>query len=106
MRLTRFLIVAAAALACLPLSAFAKKGEFLAYVGTYTRGDSKGIYAYRFDAASGKMTPVGLVGETSNASFLAVHPNHRFLYAVNENNTFEGQPGGSVSAFAMRPRES
>jgi 6-phosphogluconolactonase len=101
MRSIRSLTVLAAALACLPLSAIAKKGDYIAYVGTYTRGDSKGIYAYRFDASTGKSTPIGLVAETSNPSFLAVHPNHRFLYAVNENNTFEGKPGGSVSAFAI-----
>src|SRR5581483_7286658 len=93
MRLLRSLSVVAAALACLPPVAVAKN-EFLVYVGTYTRQNSKGIYAWRFDADSGKLTSIGLVGETSNPSFLAVSPNHKFLYAVNENNTFEGQPGG------------
>jgi 6-phosphogluconolactonase len=101
MKFTRSLSLVAAALACLPATAFAKKGEFIAYIGTYTRQNSKGIYAWRFDAATGKPTPIGLVGESSNPSFLAIHPNHRFLYAVNENNTFEGQPGGSVSAFSI-----
>jgi len=101
MKLIRIFSVAAAALACLPQTAVAKKGEYIAYVGTYTRGDSKGIYAYRFNANTGKFTPIGLVAETSNPSFLAIHPNHRFLYAANEINTFEGQPGGSVSAFAI-----
>jgi 6-phosphogluconolactonase len=65
------------------------------YVGTYTRGPSKGIYAYKFDRATGKLTPSGLAGESSNPSFLAVHPSQRFLYAVNENDT------GMVSAFAI-----
>jgi 6-phosphogluconolactonase len=101
MRIIRSLCLVAAALACLLPEATAKKGEFIVYVGTYTRQDSKGVYAYRFDAATGKLTVIGLVGESSNPSFLAIHPNHRFLYAVNESNTFEGQPGGSVSAFSI-----
>lgn len=101
MRFIRSFSLVAAAFACLPPAAVAQKGEFIAYIGTYTRQTSKGIYAWRFDAATGKLTPIGLVGETSNPSFLAIHPNHRFLYAVNENNTFEGQPGGSVSAFSI-----
>jgi len=101
MRIIPSLCLVSAALACLPPEAVARKGEFIVYIGTYTRQNSKGIYAYRFDAATGKLTAIGLVGETSNPSFLAIHPNHRFLYAVNENNTFEGQPGGSVSAFAI-----
>jgi 6-phosphogluconolactonase len=101
MKIIRSLSLVAAALACLPPAAVAAKGEFIAYIGTYTRQNSKGIYAWRFDAATGKLTSIGLVGETSNPSFLAISPNHRFLYAVNENNTFEGQPGGSVSAFSI-----
>jgi 6-phosphogluconolactonase len=80
------------------------KGEYLVYVGTYTRQDSKGIYAYRFQPASGKLSSIGLVGETANPSFLALHPNHRFLYAVNEIANYEGQPAGSVSSFSIDAR--
>ena len=58
-------------------------GTHIAFVGTYTRGDAKGIYAYRFDAGSGSMSPLGLVAESPNPSFLALHPNGEFLYAVN-----------------------
>jgi len=65
------------------------------YVGTYSRGPSKGIYAYRFQPSTGKLTSIGLAAESSNPSFLAVHPSQRFLYAVNENNN------GMVSAFAI-----
>jgi len=67
------------------------------YVGTYTNAPSKGIYAYKFAGATGKLTPIGLVAETSNPSFLAVHPNQKFLYAVNEDAK------GMVSAFAIDP---
>jgi 6-phosphogluconolactonase len=69
--------------------------EWIVYVGTYTRQASKGIYAYRFTSSDGRLTPIGLVAEVSNPSFLAVHPNQRFLYAVNENNA------GTVAAFAI-----
>jgi 6-phosphogluconolactonase len=78
------------------------KGDYIAYVGTYTGANkSKGIYAWRFHPANGKVTAIGLVGETANPSFLAVHPNRKFLYAVNEVSNFEGKQAGSVSAFAM-----
>jgi len=75
--------------------------DFLVFVGTYTRQASKGIYAFRFRPATGKLTSIGLAAETDNPSFLAVHPNHRFLYAVNEISTFEGQSAGSVSSFSI-----
>src|SRR5688572_7320078 len=76
-------------------------GNFLVYIGTYTRGNSKGIYSFRFNSSTGDVTPLGLAVETPNPSFLAVHPNQRFLYAVSEVDNREGQKGGAVSAFAM-----
>jgi 6-phosphogluconolactonase len=79
------------------------KDKYMMYVGTYTEGGStsKGIYAYRFNPDTGLVTTIGLAGHTINPSFLAVHPNHRFLYAVNEVGTYEGQKSGGVSAFAI-----
>src|SRR3981081_583138 len=80
-------------IALLPLTLYATgtdpgsdKGKYFLYIGTYTEdgSKSKGIYAYRFDPATKELTAIGLVAETINPSFLAVHPNHRFLYAVNE----------------------
>jgi 6-phosphogluconolactonase len=73
----------------------------LVYVGTYTGNASKGIYAFRFDEGSGALSPVGLVAETKSPSFLAVGPNRKFLYAVNEISSFEGERTGSVSAFSI-----
>jgi 6-phosphogluconolactonase len=77
--------------------------KYFVYVGTYTEdgSKSKGVYAYRFDPETAEITPVGLAAETINPSFLAVHPNHRFLYAVNEVRSYKGQKSGGVSAFAI-----
>jgi 6-phosphogluconolactonase len=77
--------------------------KYFAYVGTYTAegSASKGIYAYRYDPNSSTLTTVGLVAETTNPSFLAIHPNHRFLYAVNETGDYKGQKSGAVTAFSI-----
>jgi 6-phosphogluconolactonase len=77
------------------------KNRYLLFVGTYTEKDSKGIYAYRFDAASAELTSLGVAAETVNPSFLAIDPTNRFLYAVNEIQTYEGAKTGAVSAFAI-----
>src|SRR5664279_189365 len=79
----------------------AADNKFLVYVGTYTDKGSKGIYAYRFDPVSGASDAIGLVAETSNPSFLAVDPNHKFLYAVNEIDNFNGSHSGAVSVFVI-----
>ena len=85
-------------------SADAENGAMRVYVGTYTGGASRGIYLLELDRSSGRFVsgPV-LAGETENPSFLALHPNGRFLYAVNELQTFEGKPTGTVSAFSVDP---
>jgi 6-phosphogluconolactonase len=76
-------------------------GEYLVFIGTYTGKGSEGIYAYRFNPATGKSSSVSLVAATDNPSFLAVDPNGRFLYAVNELDTFRNEPTGAVSVFAI-----
>src|ERR1700728_2031501 len=80
-----------------------KQGKYLFYVGTYTQegSQSKGIYAYSFDTATGQATSLGLAAETTNPSFVALHPNGRFLYAVNEVGNYKGPNSGGVSAFSI-----
>jgi 6-phosphogluconolactonase len=77
------------------------KNKYLLFVGTYTEKESKGIYAYGFNAASSELTPLGVAAETANPSFLAIDPSRRFLYAVNEVQNYKGASSGSVSAFAV-----
>ncbi len=76
-------------------------GELFVYIGTYTKGESKGIYVYRFEPKTGKLTKIGLAAETVNPSFVAIHPNHRFLYSVSEIDDFQGKKSGAVSAFSI-----
>jgi 6-phosphogluconolactonase len=76
--------------------------RYLAYVGTYTdKTKSKGIYAFRFEDTSGKLSPIGVVAESTNPSFLAVHPSGKYLYAVNETSKFGDEESGAVSAFSI-----
>lgn len=99
------LLVALAALAASAVAApAARPGPVTVYVGTYTDGTSRGIYRLTFDAATGTMSEPVLAVETKNPSFLALHPNGRFLYAVGEISSFEGQKTGAVSAFAIDPK--
>jgi len=75
--------------------------DYLLFVGTYTKGASKGIYTYRYNTSSGHLTSLGLAAESVNPSFLAVDPSHRFLYAVNEVQDYKGEKSGAVTAFAI-----
>ncbi len=71
---------------------------FQMFVGTYTGTGSKGIYVYQFDAATGKATLRSNTDSVVNPSYLAIAPNKKFIYAVNETH---GSDAGKVSAFAF-----
>ncbi len=73
------------------------------YFGTYTGAKSKGIYLSEFDPASGKLSEPKLAAAASSPSFLALHPNHRFLYAVGEEREVGKRKLGAVMAFSIDP---
>src|SRR5450755_1523273 len=97
------LIVAAVVLFSSPADFAQKNGSsYLVYIGTYTaKQTSKGIYAYRFDSTTGQLTAIGLAGESTDPSFVAVHPSGKYLYAVNEIGEFNGAKSGAISSFAI-----
>jgi 6-phosphogluconolactonase len=104
MKITRRLFAFALLLAPLVFSAAGRSADqppanhkYLVFVGTYTnKTESKGIYAYDFDADTGKLTPKGVAVETPDPSWVLVHPSRKFLYAANEAGK-----ASTVSAFAI-----
>jgi 6-phosphogluconolactonase len=67
----------------------------LVYLGTYTGPHSEGIYAVRFNEATGAVSEPFLAAATPNPSFVIVHPNRKFVYAVDESRE------GAVHSFAI-----
>jgi len=86
---------------CASVASFGGGKHYVMYVGTYTGKGSEGIYAYRYNAESGKVSPAGLAAKTESPSFLAVDAGQKFLYAVNETHDYQGQSSGAVTAFAI-----
>jgi 6-phosphogluconolactonase len=77
--------------------------RFLVYFGTYTGANSKGIYVSRFDSATGKLSEPMLAVQTVNPAYLAIAPDRRSLFAVNETEHFNGLASGAVSVFKLDP---
>ena len=73
--------------------------DYFVYVGTYTHGDSEGIYVYRLDGATGVLEYSSKITGVENPSFLEIHPSGQYLFAVNEVGEFEGKDSGAVTAF-------
>src|ERR1044071_6920529 len=76
-------------------------GEVWTYFGTYTGPKSQGIYVSRLDLATGELTSPILAAEVATPSFVALHPNGHFLYAVNEVGDFQGKKSGAVTSFSI-----
>lgn len=81
-------------------------GTVLAYVGTYTSavgngGNGQGIYLFSLDLGSGRLTQIQVAAAIPSPSWLAIHPNGMYLYAVNEISNFMGGTSGSVSSFSI-----
>lgn len=70
--------------------------ELTMLVGTYTVGDSKGLYSYRFDEETGTATALSEV-EVENPSYLAPSADGKFVYAVSEFNNEQA----AANAFAF-----
>lgn len=96
-----------AACCCLGLAAVVSGADapqkLRVYIGTYNSEKSQGIYLSELDVSSGTLSDAQLAGKAVNASFLAVHPTKKFLYAVSEISDSDGKKTGGISAFAVDP---
>jgi 6-phosphogluconolactonase len=65
--------------------------NYLLFIGTY----SANIYIYSMNPKTGQLLYRGKSSTTSNPSYLTIHPNNKWLFAVNENSP------GTISSFAI-----
>ncbi|MEI6946507.1 lactonase family protein [Paraflavisolibacter sp. H34] len=75
--------------------------NFYLFVGTYTAKGSKGIYVYRFNAATGEAEWVSNTDSVVHPSYLAVTPDGRQVYSVNATSN---PTPGTLSAFSFDPQ--
>jgi 6-phosphogluconolactonase len=80
-----------------PYSIPAKPEKYWVYIGTYNNA----IYQLSFDTKTGKLEAVGVTKGLKNPSFIAIHPSQKYLYAVNEVDSFRAWKGGAISAFSI-----
>ncbi|RON09670.1 3-carboxymuconate cyclase [Pseudomonas brassicacearum] len=74
-------------------------------IGTYTQGQSQGIYRLKFDSQSGQLDAAPLqVVKSANPSWLTLSSDQRRLFVVNENGPGQADPVGRVSSFAVEPK--
>lgn len=74
------------------------KTKYVAYVGTYTHGSSKGIQVYDVNVEDGTLTERSEV-KVSNASHTAVSKNGKYLYSIEDEGVavFRRDKNGDLS---------
>jgi 6-phosphogluconolactonase len=97
----------------------APAGSRIAYVGTFSAplrdmlptqvdlppGNGRGIHLFRVNRATGSMTPEGVVEMGTSPSCLVLNAAGNRLYSANETDRIGDDKQGSVSAFAVDPRD-
>jgi 6-phosphogluconolactonase len=103
------ILIAVAALAVLGSANDAEAAR--AYIGTYTpnltepgayaNGSGEGIYLVNVDEASGTPSGLKLMAKDQSPSWFVLSANHKFLYAINEIDTYGPGKSGSLTAYAV-----
>ncbi len=74
---------------------FFAQNKYSLLIGTYTNtGKSQGIYSYDIDMNTATFTQKSVVTGVSNPSYLAITPDYKFVYSVNESSD-----GSAANAF-------
>ena len=74
--------------------------QWIAYIGTYSKGENGGIFRVRIDDETGKLTVLDTL-DVENPSHLTLSPDETRLYAASETGEFRGNNGGAVAACAV-----
>ncbi len=94
-------------------------GPLIAYVGTFSSplkdvlptqvdlppGNGRGIHIFRVDRATGALTAAGVHEMGTSPSHLAVNAPGTHLYSANETDRQGDKKEGTVTAFAIDPRD-
>jgi 6-phosphogluconolactonase len=74
-----------------------ENSKLKAYVGTYTKGESQGIYSFTLDTTLGKVENIKLEAKLDNPTYLAITSDNKHLYSV-----IKAGAAGGVSAFEIK----
>lgn len=70
--------------------------KFISYIGTYTTGESKGIYKVTVDTKDKKIENAELAAEIENPTYLAISSDNKYLYSVMKKDDM-----GGVAAYSI-----
>lgn len=69
---------------------------FIGYIGTYTKGNSKGIYSFQLNTEIQTISEPSLVAELTDPTYLAISNDQKHLYSI-----YKAEGKGAVASFAI-----
>lgn len=69
---------------------------FTGFIGTYTKGDSKGIYRFTLDVNEGKISTPTLAAELKDPTYLTISKDKKHLYSI-----LKEAGSGGVSTYSI-----
>lgn len=84
-----------------PLLAMPQSPTEILYIGTYSENNSKGLYVLKFDRDQLSADTIQTVHDKKNPTFLALHPEKKYLYAAYREGKDENDPAGTILAYAI-----
>lgn len=69
------------------------------YIGTYTTGESKGIYSFSLDKLTGLISNINLAAEVANPTYLVADDKTNKLYSVLKSTDKNTNLCGGVASF-------
>src|SRR5262245_25414890 len=96
-----FPVLAALTLASAAGPAWAK--DPVVFISAFAAGDKGGIHAYQLEPKSGTLKPLHRTSGVKNPFFLALSPDHRFLYSIHAEQ-FGGKEPEQVAAYRVADR--
>ncbi len=77
--------------------------EPLVFISSFAAGDQGAIHAYELDPPTGRLKLLNRTHGVENPFFMALSPDHRFLYSIHAKH-FGGQEPEHVAAYALEGR--
>jgi 6-phosphogluconolactonase len=80
----------------------ASAGNTRVYISTYGT-EQDGVYLAELNPKTGDLKLLRRAADLKNVQFLALHPNHRYLYATCDVDDYPETNGAAVAAFKIDP---
>lgn len=69
---------------------------FIGYIGTYTKGNSQGIYSFQLNSETQTISEPTLVAELTDPTYLAISEDQKHLYSI-----YKAEGKGAVASFTI-----